>query len=414
MKYKTVPISEIIEEISMGPFGSNIKVECFVDKGIPVLNGSNVDGFKLCENEFRYVTKEKADSLGKANAFRGDIIITHRGTLGQIVYIPQNSHYDRFIISQSQFRVRCNTKKALPEYVVYYFHTREGQYQLLSNKSQVGVPALGRPTSTFQSLFIPLPTIDQQKEIIATLSCIDEKIELNAKINANLEAQAQSIFKSWFVDFEPFRDDEFVDSELGPIPKGWRVGTVADFALDMKNGGTPSRNNEEYWNSRDIPWIKTGEILNHPIVECEEYISKSGLNNSSARLLPINSVLIALYGATAAKLALLRFEAATNQACCAMICESDNSAIYLYHSLLHRQSYIKGLAIGSAQQNLGKETIATLPLLIPPEHIIKQLSYNSIYNAIENTSKQILALSSIRDAILPKLTNGDIEITMGA
>lgn len=230
MKYKTVPISEIIEEIAMGPFGSNIKVECFVNQGIPVLNGSNVDGFKLSENGFRYVTKEKADSLGKANALRGDIIITHRGTLGQIVYIPQNSRYDRFVISQSQFRVRCNTKEALPEYAVYYFHTREGQYQLLSNKSQVGVPALGRPTSTFQSLFIPLPTIDQQKAIVATLSCIDEKIELNDKINENLEAQAQSIFKSWFVDFEPFRDGEFVDSELGPIPKGWRIKSLEDIA----------------------------------------------------------------------------------------------------------------------------------------------------------------------------------------
>ena len=123
MRFETAKIKDLISEISMGPFGSNIKVECFVDTGIPVLNGSNLDGFVLKENSFRYVTEEKADSLGRANAHRGDVVITHRGTLGQIVFIPKTSLYDRYVISQSQFRVRCN-HRVLPEYLVYYFHTR--------------------------------------------------------------------------------------------------------------------------------------------------------------------------------------------------------------------------------------------------------------------------------------------------
>ena len=164
MGYDLVTISEIIDEISMGPFGSNIKVECFVDDGIPVLNGSNVDTVKLREDNFRFVTPEKADSLGKANAFRGDIVVTHRGTLGQIAIIPTDSKYQRYVISQSQFRMRCNLERVLPEFVVYYFHTREGQYQILSNKSQVGVPALARPTTTFQSLTLPLPSLAVQKK----------------------------------------------------------------------------------------------------------------------------------------------------------------------------------------------------------------------------------------------------------
>ena len=130
MKYKIYQVSDLIEEISMGPFGSNIKVDCFVESGIPVLNGSNLNGFCLQESSFRYVTEEKADSLGRANAFRKDIVITHRGTLGQIVYIPENSQYERYVISQSQFRVRCN-EKILPEYMVYYFNTAAGQQALL-------------------------------------------------------------------------------------------------------------------------------------------------------------------------------------------------------------------------------------------------------------------------------------------
>lgn len=187
MKFKTIKIADLISDISMGPFGSNIKVECFVDEGIPVLNGSNLEGFVLKENSFRYVTKEKADSLGKANAHRGDIVITHRGTLGQIVFIPQNSLYDRYIISQSQFRVRCN-ERVLPEYLVYYFHTRIGQYKLLSNASQVGVPALARATTTFRSIEIEVPDMEIQRKIVDLLESIRRKIEINNEINKNLAA----------------------------------------------------------------------------------------------------------------------------------------------------------------------------------------------------------------------------------
>lgn len=187
MKYETLKISDLISEISMGPFGSNIKVECFVDKGVPVLNGSNLDGFALKDNNFRYVTEEKANSLGKANAHRGDIVITHRGTLGQIVFIPKTSLFNRYVISQSQFRVRCN-ERILPEYLVYYFHTRIGQHKLLSNASQVGVPALARASTTFQSIEIEVPSVESQRRIVDLLETIRNKIEVNNNINKNLAA----------------------------------------------------------------------------------------------------------------------------------------------------------------------------------------------------------------------------------
>ena len=109
---------------------------------MPVLNGSNLEGFSLSEKAFRYVTEEKADSLNKANAHRGDIVITHRGTLGQIVFIPQDSRYDRYVISQSQFRVRCNDK-VLPEYLVYYFHTPIGQYAQINELLKASIQSQG-------------------------------------------------------------------------------------------------------------------------------------------------------------------------------------------------------------------------------------------------------------------------------
>ena len=187
MKFENMKIADLISEISMGPFGSNIKVECFVDDGIPVLNGSNLEGYALKEDTFRYVTEEKADSLGKANAHRGDVVITHRGTLGQIVFIPNDSKYGRYVISQSQFRVKCN-EKILPEYLVYYFHTRIGQHKLLSNASQVGVPALARASTTFQTIEIEVPDINSQQKIVDFLEIIRKKLKLNNDINDNLAA----------------------------------------------------------------------------------------------------------------------------------------------------------------------------------------------------------------------------------
>ena len=187
MIYNTYSVSELIDEIAMGPFGSNIKVDCFVDKGVPVLNGSNLDGYELSEKSFRYVTEEKADSLSKANAHRGDIVITHRGTLGQVVYIPNTSRYERYVISQSQFRVRCNDK-VLPQYLVYYFHTPLGQHKLLSNSSQVGVPALGRPSSTFQRIEVEIPNLETQEKVVKILESLQKKISINSQINDNLAA----------------------------------------------------------------------------------------------------------------------------------------------------------------------------------------------------------------------------------
>jgi type I restriction enzyme S subunit len=235
-EWKEVQMSDIIEEISMGPFGSDIKRECYVDDGVPYLNGSNVQGIKLGEKSFIYVSEEKAKSLKKSIAHRGDLIVTHRGTLGQIVYVPDDSKYNEYLISNSQFRITLKKDIVSPVFLAYYFHSREGQNKILANSSQVGVPALGRPTSTFRQIAIKIPSLQKQNKIVSLLKSLDDKIENNRKINENLEQQAQALFKSWFVDFEPFRDQPFVESELGMIPEGWRVDVYDSIIKDIIPG----------------------------------------------------------------------------------------------------------------------------------------------------------------------------------
>ncbi len=185
--FKETPIESLVEEIAMGPFGSNIKTDCFVDRGVPVFNGSNLAGFETNDASLRFVTPEKANTLGNALASRGDVIVTHRGTLGQIAVIPYSSKYPHYIISQSQFRIRCNSL-VLPKYLVYFFHTREGQWRLLSNKTQTGVPALSRPTTTFRKLTLPLPSLQTQAKCVKVLDSFERIIAINNRTNDYLAA----------------------------------------------------------------------------------------------------------------------------------------------------------------------------------------------------------------------------------
>ena len=169
-------INSEIKEISMGPFGSDIPVSCFTSEGVPVLNGHSVSKIKLIDIFKNYVSKEKAKSLKKAVAQQGDIIVTHRGTIGQISYIPIGSRYKKYVISQSQFRVRLNQDTVNPHFVVSYFLSPKGQSFLLEKKGHTGVPALAQPTTNFRKLCIPLPSLPEQEQIVNAFEDIDDLI----------------------------------------------------------------------------------------------------------------------------------------------------------------------------------------------------------------------------------------------
>ncbi len=185
---QTISLSEVITDIAAGPFGSNLKVSCFVESGFPIIDGANLKGFKVTDNVTKFVTEEKARSLHRAIAKRNDVVVTISGTLGQIAYIPMDSQYDEYLVSQRQFRVTFDTTKVYVPYLVFYFHTYEGQHKILSFANQVGVPALSQPLKNFRSIKIDLPTLEEQKKIASIVESINNKIENNAAINNNLVA----------------------------------------------------------------------------------------------------------------------------------------------------------------------------------------------------------------------------------
>ena len=411
-EWKEYKISEVIEEIAMGPFGSNIKVDNFIDFGIPVLNGSNLQGFKLNENSFNYLSEEKADSLGRANAYRGDVVITHRGTLGQIVYIPSNSKYNRYVISQSQFRLKLNQTLIRPDFFVYFFHTRIGQHRLLMNASQVGVPALARPTSTFKEVSVPVPPMEVQDKVMAILHSLDDKIEVNRKINENLEQQAQALFKSWFVDFEPFKNGEFVESELGMIPKGWRVGSLCEIG-EIVGGSTPSKSKQEYYTDNGIAWLtpKDLSVSNAKFTSKGEIdITEDGYNSCSTKLMPKGSVLFSSR-APIGYITIAKNEICTNQGFKSVIPKLAGTA-FIYYFLKISTKEIENKATGSTFKEASGALMKSLQLIIAPEQVLHDFEnvMKPIFSQQEVLEDESRRLAELRDTLLPKLMSGELEV----
>ncbi len=370
MKFDVVKIADLISEIAMGPFGSNIKVECFVDDGIPVLNGSNLNGFVLKEDVFRYVTEEKADSLGRANAYRGDIVITHRGTLGQISFIPQNSKYERYIISQSQFRVRCN-EKVLPEYLVYYFHTRIGQHKLLSNASQVGVPALARASTTFQTIEVEIPNICIQRKIVDVLETFRHKIEINDDINKNLEQQVQAIFLKMFPDiFSASASSSFQN--------------LIEFSNGKKRPETIG----------DIPVYGGNGVLAYT-------------NQSNAE----NCVIIGRVGAYCGNTFLCPEKCWTSDNAIQAKSKNEASPLFIYYLL--RNASLPSRHIGTGQPLMTQAILNAIPVNEPSIQEIK--SFINICTPLHETifanEKQNTSLALLRDTLLPKLMSGELDVS---
>ena len=407
MEWKHYKMDELIEEISMGPFGSDVKKEFYVDNGVPILNGSNLQGFKLQEDSFGYLTKEKADSLKKCNAHRGDIIVTHRGTLGQIVYVPVNSKYDRYVISQSQFRFRCKADLVDVQYLVYYFHTREGQYKILANASQVGVPALARATSTFRLIDIKLPPLDDQRRIASILSSLDRKIELNNKINADLEEMAQAIFKNWFVDFEPFKNGKFVDSELGMIPEGWKVGRLTEIASYMNGLAMqkfPPENNED-----SLPVLKIKELGQG---FCGTDSDRCSCNIKDECKIHNGDVIFSWSGTLLVDV-WCGGDCGLNQHLFKVTSKDYPKWFYYYWTKHHLQEFIhiakdKAVTMGHIKRGHLEEAMVAIPdndSMKKAHELFEPILSKMISLRLENSR-----LSLLRDTLLPRLMSGEIEI----
>lgn len=163
-EWNYLSIGEIAEKVAMGPFGSNIKVSTFVESGVPIISGNHLRGYFLEEPSYNYITEAHADKLKNSIVYPKDIVFTHAGNIGQVAMISDGCEYPYYVLSQRQFYLRCNTMMIAPEYVLLFFHSKQGQHELLSYANQTGVPSIAQPASNLKKICLPIPPISEQKK----------------------------------------------------------------------------------------------------------------------------------------------------------------------------------------------------------------------------------------------------------
>ena len=352
---------------------------------------------------------------------KGDIItpLTEQsvGLLGTTARIPESGKY---IQSQDVALVRCKEGLLDPNFCYYLISSSIVRQQLSAAAQQTKI----RHTSPdkIKDCTVWVPCLEDQKSIGRILTDIDEKIIVNRRINDNLEAMAKQLYDYWFVQFDfPNEDGKPYKSSGGAmvwneklkreIPQGWTAAKIKDVAQTY-SGGTPTSTNSEYYDGGDIPWINSGELNNTIITSTTNYITEEGLNNSSAKLYPQDTVLVALYGATAGKVSLLSFEACSNQAVCGVIPQNKIMTTYIRYYLSSLYEHFITLSSGSARDNISQDTIKNTILPIPQGKILKEFSdaVAPIISKIIANQKEMENLTKQRDELLPLLMNGQASV----
>lgn len=400
--------------LAMGPFGSNIKKEFFVGEGVPIIRGNNLNSYRFLDEDFVYLTEEKADELKSSNCKPGDVVVTHRGTLGQVGLIPRSSSHNRYVISQSGMKLSCDESQVINEYVFYFLKSPIGQRLLLRNTSQTGVPAIAQPLTSLRNMSLSMPDINEQKSIVKVLEDFNDKIDLMQKQNKTLEAIAQAIFKHWFNDFEfpneegkPYKSSggEMVYSEKlkKKIPTTWEVNTIAnEFNLVMGQSPPGTSYNETGYG---VPFFQGRTDFGQRFPTIRMYttrptrFARKGDTLVSVRA-PVGDVNLSL------------------QDCCigrglAAIRHKSNSIPFTYSAMLNlKPSFDHFEAEGTVFGSIGKIDFETMQVLAPPAKVVELFEsvVGPLDGQIEYNTLQLLTLSRIRDHLLPKLMSGKVRV----
>lgn len=334
---------------------------------------------------------------------------------GQFTYIPDTSRrgdkigialltdYDEGLVSNiyTVFEVK-DENELLPEYLMLWFSRPEfDRYARFKSHGSV------REIMDWDEMCkveLPVPSIDKQRSIVKAYQTITERIDLKRRINDNLVAVGtasiqKNVGRGALINLTEAEMDSLT------FPEDFKIKTVSEFCAETKSGSTPSRTNNEYWENGTISWVKSGEVHNNITLQTEEYITPLGLSESSTKLLPKNTVLMAMYGVTAGEVGYLAIEATTNQAICGMICRSKAEAAYLYFSLIQSQAAISRLSNGGAQDNLSKNFIDNIKIVVPPSEFIEKLNLAAVVEQMTLNTKEITLLEELQATVLAQLSS---------
>jgi type I restriction enzyme S subunit len=380
--WQTVPLKDLCEnfksDIVDGPFGSNLKREHYKESGIPVLKIQNIKPFEIVQKKMDYVDEAKAEELERHNYKNGDIIITKLGLPLGISAIVED--IEDGVIVADLVRVRAN--KVNTEYLCY--HLNSPVTSAFLNEQQGGATRPRVRITAVRELPINVPPLAEQERIVFIL---DEAFEGIDKAIAQTEqnlASARELFESYLNNIFTQKEDDWVENKLGDV-------------LKTSSGGTPTRSKKEYHEGGTIPWLLSGEVAQGNVYKAKNFITEEGLKNSSAKLFPPQTVLVAMYGATAGQVGILKFESTTNQAVCGIFPSEEYIPEFLYYSILQQQKDLIRASVGNAQPNISQAKIKDISIPLPPLHEQEQI-VSSLLKLKSRTSRlQVLYTQKLND-----------------
>ena len=422
-EWSSVSIQELAIKVTIGPFGSSLKTDAYTPSGVPVIRGTNLCGGRSFIGDWVYVSDSTADRLPAAVVSAGDLVFPHRGSIGEVGIVPND--YPRYLMSTSLMRASLDEDVCDPRYYFYFFKSQIGRSELLKNASQVGTPGIGQPLSTLKAIRVPFPPRCEQERIANVLSALNDRIDHNRTLAANLEAIARRLFKSWFVDFDPVRakavgekppgladdlavlfPDRFVDSELGDVPDGWKVGKISDFSTNVRVGCTPSQFSSEdfyvgleHFDRRCLTLWKGGS--GDDATSNKTRFSKGDLLFGKLRPYFHKVAIAPTDGICSTDILVIR-------------CTDIAYRQFMYLSLFQDDviQFVSDASGGTRMPRTNWETLERYDCVVPPQPVA--CAFGEIVAPMIETMMQCVsendALTKIRDLLLPRLISGKLHV----
>ena len=376
-----------------------------VKEGKYLITSKHIKGNRI-DFESAYLISEKDYNkiIERSKVNQWDIIISMIGAYCGYCYIEKSNNTDYAIKNVGLFKVGEELKC---KWLYYYLISPQGKQQLALLRSGSTQPYIS--LNSLRNISFLVPPLKDMKKMVDILSSLDDKIEVNRRINEQLEELAQALFKSWFVDFEPFKDGEVVESELGMIPEGWKVGKFTDI-VDIKGGGTPKTDIAEYWNG-DIPFFTPKDINDVFCIGTEKNITDLGLSKCSSKLYSKNTVFITARG-TVGKVCMAGRDMAMNQTCYALIGKKKYGQHFIYMQTISIVERMKKKANGAVFSAITTRDFDSEKIIIPSLDIVNDylMKIEPLYESILHNQQEITHLANLRDTLLPKLMSGEIDV----
>ena len=400
MEWKEVRLGDVCSKIGSGATPSGGK-EAYKGGDYHLIRSQNVLDFAFSKDGLASINDEQANKLKNVEIIQGDVLLNITGdSVARCCIVPSEILPAR--VNQHVAIIRPRKEELDNHYLLYYLQYYKRQ---LLQIASAGATRNAITKAMIENLILPCPkSLDDQRRIASILSSLDRKIELNNKINADLEEMAQAIFKNWFVDFEPFKDGKFVDSELGMIPEGWKVGSPYEYVKVVY--GAPYKSAKFNDNGEGLPLIRIRDLKDcNPQFYTPEILPQTEYVNMGDIVAGMDAEFVPhIWKGNTGLL---------NQRVCKLMPQQTSiSNLFVLYLMKPELEFVQSYKTGTTVSHLGKADIDKFVVVLPPLKVVEECSkiLDSILQRIKNISAESRTLSTLRDTLLPRLMSGELEI----